>query len=379
MKFLSSEQEIAFTLNSIGDAIIATDVCGLITRMNPVAEKLTGWSFDRAHGLQLNDVLLVINANTRQPIPDPLAQVLSSRETIYLEVDAILLTRDKQSFPVAYSAAPIVDDDHDIHGLVIVFNDVSELQEARMQAESATIAKDQFLATMSHEMRTPLTGILGMTQLLQETPLNEEQKEFLQVISNSGEGLLEIINNVLEFASLDSGRCELDKVVYDLKAYARECLERFANQIADGAIEFRFEFQSDCPSLVEGDATKIRRVLTNLIGNAVKFTSEGFVELSISCISKHAETAELEIAVSDSGVGIQPQVQDGLFVKFTQADQATTRQFGGTGLGLAITKKLLDLMGYSISVESTPGKGSCFAIRGEFKLAETNLSVAAVC
>jgi len=372
VKSLSSEQEAAFTLNSIGDAVIATDICGLITRMNPVAERLTGWSFNQASGHQLDDVLRVIDANTDQPVANPLDQVLSNRKIIYLEVDAVLLTRDRQTFPVAYSAAPIFDQDRDIHGLVIVFNDVSELQQARVQAEAATITKGQFLATMSHEIRTPMTGILGMTQLLEETSLNDEQKEYLQVISNSAYSLLDIINNVLYFTKLDAGKCDLDSIVFDLKALVRECLDLCASKVVDKSLEIKLNYKSDCPSLIEGDPSRMRQVLINLIGNATKFTMQGYVNLSVCCVAINKDTVDLAITVSDSGIGIQPQAMDELFVEFSQVDQATTRQYGGTGLGLAITKKLLDMMGCTISVDSRPGQGSRFTIHGKFKLAETS-------
>ena len=371
MKPLTREQEIAFTLNSIGDALIATDLNGLITRMNPVAEHLTGWSFTEARGCQLPRVLSVFDSNSDQPIDSPLEKVLASGETLFLEANAFLLRKDKSSFPVAYSAAPIFDEDRDIHGLVIIFNDVSELFQARLQAEAATLAKSQFLATISHEIRTPMNGVIGMAQLLEYTPLNDEQKEYLRVILNSGYGLLKVINDVLDFSKLDAGKQELEAIDFDLKALGRECLDLCASNAVDKVLDIRFDYAIDCPGLIEGDPSRLRQVLVNLIDNAIKFTEQGYVCLSVICVSQNEDTVDLTIEISDSGIGIPPQAIDNLFVEFTQADQATTRKYGGTGLGLAISKKLLDLMACRISVDSSPGHGSRFSIRGQFKISET--------
>ncbi len=371
MKSLTREQEIAFTLNSIGDALIATDLNGSITRMNPVAEQLTGWSFTEARGCQLPQVLSVFDSNSDEPIVSPLEQVLASGETLFLETNAFLRRKDKSSFPVAYSAAPIFDEDRDIHGLVIIFNDVSELLEARLQAEAATLAKSRFLATMSHEIRTPMNGIIGMAQLLEDTPLNDEQRQYLRVILNSGYSLMELINEILDFSKLDAGKHGLETTDFDLKTLCRECLELCTSNADGKALDIKFDYANDCPCFILGDPSRLRQVLVNLIGNAIKFTEQGFVCLSVNCVSQNEDTVDLAIEISDSGIGIPPQAIDNLFIEFTQADQATTRKYGGTGLGLAISKKLLDLMTCRISVDSTPGLGSRFTIRGQFKISET--------
>lgn len=373
MKTLSSEQEVAITLNSIGDAVIATNIKGSITRMNPVAESLSGWSFADAAGRPLAEVLQVIDVNDRTRIDDPVLAVISNSATTYLEADAIMIRRDGSEFPVAYSAAPILDDEGDTHGVVLVFNNVSELMQARLEAEAAVVAKSQFLATMSHEIRTPMNGVIGMAQLLEDTSLNGEQKQYLHAIISSGNNLLSIINNVLDFSKLNAKMTRLETIDFNLESLGRECLEICSARDWEKAIDIRYEYDSACPHVFAGDPTRIRQVLTNLIGNAIKFTERGYVKMSVSCESLETSHASLKLEISDSGIGIEEEALAVLFAEFTQADQATTRRFGGTGLGLAITKKLLSIMNCEISAASTPGQGTCFTIRGRFPLGKNTV------
>ena len=374
MKVLSPDQEVAFTLNSIGDAVISTDFDGLITRMNPVAETMSGWSFQNAKGRQLAEVIQVVDVVNRTRVSDLVSRVIASGEKIYLETDSIFIRKDGSEFPVAYSAAPIFDDERNIHGIVLVFNNVSELMQARLQAEASMQAKSRFLATMSHEIRTPMNGVIGMAQLLEDTPLNGEQMQYLQAILKSGNNLLGIINNVLDFSKLDANMTNVESIQFDLEVIGRETLQICAARNWDKSLDIEFEFDEQCPRKFTGDPTRLSQVLTNLIGNAIKFTEQGFVKLAVRCESLGDRTANLRLQVSDSGIGITAEQIDGLFNEFSQADQATTRRFGGTGLGLAITRKLLSLMGCEISVASTPGEGSCFTIQGEFQLGRENES-----
>ncbi len=370
MKTLSPEQEVEFTLKSIGDAVIATNIEGSITWMNPVAESLSGWSFADAGSRPLTEVLQVIGTNDRKQVDDPVEHVISSGSTIYNETNVTMIRKDGSEFPVAYSVAPIRDDDGDTHGAVLVFNNVFELMQARLQAESATEAKSRFLAAMSHEIRTPMNGVIGMAQLLEDTPLNSEQKRYLHSIISSGNNLLSIINNVLDFSKLGANMTRLEAIDFDLESLGRECLDLCAARDWEKPLDISYEYDSACPRVFTGDPTRIRQVLTNLIGNAIKFTERGYVKLSVSCETLDTSHASLKLEVRDSGIGIEAEAIDDLFAEFTQADQATTRKFGGTGLGLAITKKLLSIMSCEISAASTPGQGTCFTIRGRFPLGE---------
>jgi len=227
---------------------------------------------------------------------------------------------------------------------------------AREQAESQAKAKSAFLANMSHEIRTPMNGVLGMLDLLQETPLSDEQRELVRTAVNSADALLEIINDILDFSKLEAGKVEIERTRFDLADLLEEVCTLLAQRAHSKNLDLNLFLPPELPQVREGDPTRLRQVLTNLIGNAVKFTEQGEITVSV----KEQQSGELQFEIRDTGIGISPEAQTRLFHAFGQADVSTTRRFGGTGLGLSICKSLVELMGGVIGVDSVPGQGSRF-------------------
>ena len=236
------------------------------------------------------------------------------------------------------------------------------LVEAREEALQAAQAKAAFLATMSHEIRTPLNGVLGMTRLLVDTPLTAEQQDFVGTIQVSGTTLLTVINGILDYSRIESGRLELEQEPFSVRAVVEEALEIVGTHARENGNELVCEVSPDVPTLILGDATRLRQILTNLAGNAVKFTHEGEIVVSVRRLEGESTiSAELQFSVRDTGIGIPADRIPLLFAPFSQADASTTRRYGGTGLGLAISRRLTELMGGTISVQSTAGTGSTFS------------------
>ena len=347
-------------VENIPVAVEMIDLQARIQSWNPAAEALFGYTAAEAIGQDIDQLLS--SEETRQEAVGFTQKSMKEGELIH----SITRRKRKDGSPVEVElfAVPLFQEGQPL-GSLAIYHDISELQNARREAEAANEAKSSFLATMSHEIRTPLNAVVGMTTLLLDTSLTHEQQDFTETIRNSSDALLTIINDILDFSKIEAGRMELEEQPYDLRGCIELAFDLVASKAAEKRIDLAYSLDPNVPAFLVSDLTRLRQILLNLLSNSLKFTNTGEVVLTVSAdypVQDDRDLVQLHFAVRDTGIGIPGERKDRLFRSFSQVDASTTRKYGGTGLGLAISKRLSELMGGTMWVESEgiDGKGSIF-------------------
>ena len=360
-----SEKRSRQILETALDAFVEIDSRGTIADWNGQAIATFGWSREEALG-QLFDHL-VFPGRYHAAAEKGLRQFLASGEGPVLKkrVEIVAQHRDGHEFPAELTMS--IAEPGGKRLFTIFVRDITErkrfeqeLREARDAAESANQAKSTFLATMSHEIRTPMNGILGMTELVLDTALTAEQREHLGLVRLSGESLLSIINDILDFSKIEAGKLELESIPFDLRESLGETMKGLGFRAHQKGIELVYDIGPEVPETLLGDPGRVRQILINLVGNAIKFTDHGEIVITVNDLSEGPNLTRLHFAIRDTGVGVPAEKQERIFEAFSQADGSMTRKYGGTGLGLTICKLLVELMGGRIWMESQPGQGSTF-------------------
>ena len=361
----SKNKLLATIVEQSSEAIWTTDLAGVITTWNSGAAAMFGYAPADAIGraLDLGDATLQQEADRRR-------RLVSGEKFSY---ESRARTRSGTPLDIQVAVAPLLDDANRCMGRIAVARDVTNhkrseeaLRLAREAAEAASHAKSSFLARMSHEIRTPMNGVLGMTELLLETGLTATQRKYAETVQRSGKNLLGIINDLLDFSKIEAGKLELEHIDMDVRRTVEDIVELLAERAHSKGLDLACSIPADLPTLVKGDPLRLGQILTNLLGNAIKFTEQGSVLIRVDSVADTAGDVTLRFEVADTGPGISQSAQARIFEEFSQADGSTTRKHEGSGLGLAISKQLVEMMGGRIQVQSELGAGSTFSFTARF-------------
>ncbi len=350
------------------DALMTTDPSGIITDVNKQMEALTGSTRDELIGAPFKDCF-----TDPERAEAGIKRVLSEKSVTDYELTAF--NRDGRQTVVSYNATTFYDRNRTLQGVFAAARDVTErkkveveLQLAKSAAESASLSKSEFLASMSHEIRTPMNAILGIADLLAKTTLSPEQDKYVQIFRRAGDNLLNLINDILDLSKVEASQLDLERIGFSLVDHLEKITEIMATKAMEKGLSLKHEIAQGVPTYLVADPARLRQVLLNLIGNAIKFTTVGDVTLRVTMDVDDGNVVALQFSVKDTGIGIPKAKLSQIFERFTQADSSTTRRFGGSGLGLTISKRLVELMGGNIRVESELGQGSAFSFTVPFEI-----------
>jgi two-component system, sensor histidine kinase and response regulator len=355
-------------LDSVQAGIVACDADGVLTLFNRAAREFHGLPEQPIRPDQWAQYYDLYLPDGRTPMKKedvPLFRALQGQPVC--DVEMMIVPKNERPRTLLANGQTIASPEGKKLGAVVAMHDITErkrveaeVRKAKEAAEAANRAKSEFVANMSHEIRTPMNGILGMTELALDTELTAEQRDYLGMVKTSADSLLTVINDILDFSKIEAGRLDLEAIEFSLRGSLEPAMKAMALRAHQKGLELNWRVHSDVPDVVLGDPGRLRQVLVNLVGNAVKFTEQGEVTVQVDRESESEGRAQLHFSVRDTGIGIPPEKQAAVFEPFTQADGSTARRHGGTGLGLTISRRLVDMMGGRIWVESTPGFGSTF-------------------
>ena len=357
-----AQRKMQAIFDSILEGVVVIDTAGMIIQTNLALGPMFGYGVDELLGRKVNVLVDTAHASRHD---DFLARYLRTAENHIIGTVRTLKARRKsgEEFPIQLAVSQVqVGDITYFVGVIADISDQVEQQEnlrkARDQAETANRAKSDFLANMSHEIRTPLNGIIGMTELALDASNDEERLEYIRIVKSSAQTLLFIVNDILDFSKIEAGKLQIEQTGFNVQQLLGDTVASMAPQVKRKGLHVQLDCASDVPGAVIGDPVRLRQVLFNLIGNAIKFTGQGGIEVRVTLASRSEDEATLQLMVRDTGIGIAADKLEHIFDAFSQADASTTRRYGGTGLGLTISRQLVELMGGQMWIDSEVGVGT---------------------